>query len=268
MTAIRELMFRELGVPLPRGRLAENRELPARHAVLYLYEIPGRLVTIPDELSDAQIPSFLISEMLPLLRRRAADFLGIAETQALLDQLEQLAPATVRQVVPKPVSVPLLADVLRRLVEERVSVRDLRAILEALAAVATTEKDALNLAEFVRSQLRRAITHGLTRGGRDLSVMLLDSPIEETLRGAIQRTPAGSFLALAPAAGRDIVQAVRRAQTAGGADAPRVLLTQPDIRRFARKLLEVDAPELEVVSYAELLPEVAIRPVARATLHA
>ncbi|HWA73328.1 MAG TPA: flagellar biosynthesis protein FlhA [Polyangiaceae bacterium] len=268
MTAIRELMFRELGVPLPRGRLAENRELPARHAVLYLYEIPGRLVTIPDELSDAQIPTFLISEMLPLLRRRAADFLGIAETQALLDQLEQLAPATVRQVVPKPVSVPLLADVLRRLVEERVSVRDLRAILEALAAVATTEKDALNLAEFVRSQLRRAITHGLTRGGRDLSVMLLDSPIEETLRGAIQRTTAGSFLALAPAAGRDIVQAVRRAWAAAGADAPRVLLTQPDIRRFARKLLEVDAPELEVVSYAELLPEVAIRPVARATLSA
>jgi type III secretion protein V len=269
MTAIRELMFRELGVPLPRGRLAENKDLPARHVIVYLYEIPGRLLSVPAELSDAQVPGFLLAETLPLLKRRAADFLGIAETQGLLDQLEQMAPATVRQVVPKPVSVPLLADVLRRLVEERVSVRDLRAILEALAAVAATEKDALNLAEFVRSQLRRAITHGLTRGGRELSVMLLDSPIEETIRSAIQRTSAGSFLALAPAAGRDIVQAVRRANMAGASgEAPSVLLTQPDIRRFARKLLEVDAPDLEVVSYAELLPEIAIRPVARATLQA
>jgi type III secretion protein V len=269
MTAIRELMFRDLGVPLPRGRLAENKELPARHAVLYLYEIPGRLLSVPAELSDAQVPGYLLAEAMPLLKRRAADFIGIAETQALLDQLEQIAPATVRQVVPKPVSVPLLADILRRLVEERISVRDLRAILEALAAVAATEKDALNLAEFVRTQLRRAITHGLTHGGRELSVMLLDSPIEETIRSAIQRTSAGSFLALAPAAGRDIVQAVRRAHGASaGSEPPGVLLTQPDIRRFARKLLEVDAPDLEVVSYAELLPEVSIRPVARATLQA
>jgi type III secretion protein V len=266
ITAIRELLFRELGVPLARGRLSENKELPPRHAVIYLYEIPARLLSFPDSVPEAQIPGSLVAEALPLLRRRAADFLGIAETQTLLDQLEQVAPATVRQVVPKPVSVPLLADVLRRLVEERISVRDLRAVLEALAAVANSEKDALNLAEFVRSQLRRAITHGLTQGGRELTVALLDAPIEETVRGAIQRTSAGSFLALSPAAGRDIVQAVRRA-CAGFAEGVRpVLLTPPDIRRFVRKLLEVDLPDLEVVSYAELLPEVSIRPLARAVL--
>ncbi len=266
MTAVRELLFRELGVPLARGRLAENRDLPPRHAAILLYEIPARVITFPESVPDAQIPGSLVAETLPLLRRRAGDFLGIAETQALLDQLEQVAPATVRQVVPKPVALPLLADVLRRLVEERVSVRDLRAVLEALAAVAHSEKDPLNLAEFVRSQLRRPITHGLTHGGRELNVLLLDSPIEETLRGAIQRTSAGSFLSLAPAAGRDIVQAVRRGSSSFAEGVRPVLLTPPDIRRFVRKLLEVDFPELDVVSYAELLPEIAIRPVARATL--
>ncbi|HET9931882.1 MAG TPA: flagellar biosynthesis protein FlhA, partial [Polyangiaceae bacterium] len=266
MAAIREIMFRELGVPLPRGRLAENRDLPPRTALLSLYEIPARLIEVPADVNDAQVASFLISASMPLLRQRAADFFGIAEAQSLLDQLEQVAPATVRQVVPKPVSVPLLADVLRRLLEEHISIRDLRAILEALSAVAASEKDPLNLAEFVRTQLRRAITHGLTRGARELSVLLVDAPIEETIRGAIQRTPAGSFLALAPAAGRDVVQAVRRALQTVPPGTSAVLLTQPDIRRFMRKLLEVELPELFVASYAELLPEVALRPVARVTL--
>jgi type III secretion protein V len=197
------------------------------------------------------------------LRQRAADFLGLAETQALLDQLEQIAPASVRQVVPKPVSLTQLADVLRRLVEERQSVRDLKGVLEALALVAHAERDPLNLAEFVRSQQRRSITHALTHGRAELEVLLLDGALEETIRGAVSRTTAGSFLTLAPAAGRDIVTAVRRALEPLAPAAP-PLLTQPDIRRFVRKLLEVDLPELRVVSYAELLPEIALKPVATA----
>jgi len=151
------------------------------------------------------------------------------------------------------------------LAEERVSIRDLRAILEALALVGNTERDPLNLAEFVRSQLRRQLTHALTQGARELSVVLLEPQIEEAVRGAVSRTPAGSFLTLAPAAARDIVSAVRRAMPRES-DARLVVLTQPDIRRFVRKLLELDLREVRVVSYAELLPEVTIRPVGRATL--
>jgi len=205
------------------------------------------------------------------LRERAADFLGIAEAQVLLDQLEQVAPATVRQVVPKPVTVTLLADVLRRLVEEGVSIRDLRAVLEALSQVANVDKDPLNLAEFVRAQLRRPITHRLTAGSRELAVVLLDPVIEDTVRSAVQRTAAGSFLTLAPAAGRDIVSAVKRAASEAGRsfdtdDSAPIVLTQPDIRRFVRKLLETDLPYVRVVSYAELLPEVSLKPLARATL--
>src|SRR5690606_2827818 len=136
------------------------------------------------------------------------------------------------------------------------------------AQAAQGEKDALNLAEFVRSQLRRPITHMLTRGASELSVCLLDPQIEETIRASISRTAAGSFLTLAPAAGRDIVEAVRRAlqtSSAGVLDRP-VLLTQPDIRRFVRKLVETDLPELSVVSYADLLPELNLKAAATARL--
>jgi type III secretion protein V len=202
-----------------------------------------------------------------LLGSRAGDFLGLAETQRLLDELEAFAPATVRNVVPKPVTLTLLTDVLRRLLEERVSIRDLRAILEALALLAGTEKDPLTLTELVRGQLRRALTFKLTRGAPQLGVILVDPMIEDTVRRAIQRTPAGAFLTLAPAAARDVVAALRRAASEAGAQggAP-VYLTQPDIRRFVRKLVETELPEAVVVSFVELLPEVALRPLARANV--
>jgi type III secretion protein V len=270
---VRERIFNELGVPLPAARVRVDETLPARHIVISLFEIPARILAVAPETTEAQAVIELESAALALVRPRAADFIGIAETQLLLDQLEQIAPALVRQTVPKPVTLSLLADVLRRLVEERVAIRDLRAILEALSLVAAAEKDPLNLTEFVRSQLRRATTYRLTGGRRELSVCLLDASIEEAVRHAITKTASGSFLALAPAAGRDVVAAIRRALSEGqsssiGANAPTasIILTQPDIRRFVRKLIEVDLPDTTVVSFAELLPEVALHPVGKATL--
>ena len=268
---LRERLFADIGVPLPLPRVRAVPGLPARHAVLSLFEVPARVVAIPDGTTDADAVTLVATMAAALLKTRAADFLGLAETQRLLDELEQFAPATVRNVVPKPVSLTLLTDILRRLVEEGVSIRDLRAVLEALAGVATTEKDPLNLTELVRSQLRRALTFRLTRGANQLGVVLIDPIIEDTVRRAVTRTPAGAFLTLPPAAARDVVAALRRAvseiaATPGQPGAAPVFLTQPDIRRFVRKLVESELPDAIVVSFAELLPEVTLRPLARAHL--
>ena len=267
LAATREIVFRDRGVPLPAGRMAVSETLPERHAVLSLHEVPAVLISFPTSVGDDALAQRLLLELLPPLERRAQDFLGLSEVQTLLDELEQISPASVRQVVPKPVTLIQLTDILRRLVEERVSIRDLRAILEALSLVGAAEKDPLTLAEFVRAQLRRPITHSLTRGARELSVLLLDSHIEETVRGAITRTPAGSFLALAPVASRDILSAIRRAIASHAAEtSPLVLLTQPDIRRYVRKLVEPELPDVRIISFAELLPEVSINPLGRATI--
>jgi type III secretion protein V len=261
--AVQEVLFKELGVPLPACRLSVVEDLPERTVVLSIHEVPALVMHVPEELPDGDVASFVVEGVLGVLRGRSGDFVGIAETQLLLDQLEQIAPAVVRQVVPKPVSVTLLSDILRRLVEEGVSIRDLKGILESLAQVASVDKDPLNLAEFARSQMRRTLTHELTAGSGELSVLLLDPQIEDTIRGAISRTGAGSFLTLAPAAGRDIVSAITRA-LGGASDV--VILTQPDVRRFVKKLVEMDLPNAKVVSYAELLPEVRILPIGKATL--
>jgi type III secretion protein V len=240
--------------------------------LLSVHEVPAQLVVVPGGALDEQAVERVRGEVVALLRARAADFLGLAEVQRLLDELEQFAPATVRNVVPRPVSLATLADVLRRLLEERVSIRDLRAVLEALAGVAAAEKDPLALAEHVRSQMRRAITFRLTGGAGEVGVVLLDPVVEDTVRRAITKTPAGAFLALPPQASRDVRASVRRAleplvaaaaATGGGAQAP-CILTQPDVRRFVRKIIEVDWPDVWVVTFGELLPEVTIKPVGRA----
>jgi type III secretion protein V len=276
--ALRERVFADLGVPLPSPRIRVRSELDRRCVVVSLHEVPARVLRVPDAVGDDAMVEWVQAEALGVLRARAADFVGMAEVQRLLDGLEQFAPATVRNVVPKPVSLVLLTDILRRLVEEGVSVRDLRSILEALSTLAATEKDPLNLAEYVRSQARRAITFRLTSGSGRLDVVLLDPILEDTVRRAITRTAAGSFLTLAPQAARDVIAAVRhvvvgageatvdrteRSARTGERVAP-VILTQPDIRRFVRKLLENDLPEVSVVSFAELLPEVALKPIAKA----
>jgi type III secretion protein V len=280
--AVREQIFADLGVPLPPPRVRVLADLGRRTVVVSLHEVPARVLVVPGEVgrrptgaaAHADVPaegvgSWVRDRTRDLLRARAADFLGLAEVQRLLDELEQFAPATVRNVVPKPVSLVLLTDVLRRLVEERVSVRDLRGILESLSTVAATEKDPLNLTEYVRSQMRRALTFRLTAGRSELEVVLLDPLLEDTIRRAITRTAAGAFLTLPPQAARDILGAIRRAvaavpRPAGAGEAAPVILTQPDIRRFVRKLVEPELPEVWVASYAELLPEVALKPVARA----
>jgi type III secretion protein V len=266
IAALREQIFGELGVPLPAPRVAVRGDLPEGHVMLSLHEVPERVFGVGRDLRDDKLGALVCAETLTLLRARIADFVTLAVAQKLLDELEQFAPAAVRNVVPKPVSVPLLRDVLRRLVDEGVAVRDLQGVLEALSAAAPAEKDAQKLTEFVRAQMNRAISFKLTRGSGELRVILLDDIIEDTIRRAIVRNEAGAFLTLAPAAARDVRDAIAQALAPMPLDAPRVFLTKPDVRHFLRQLIKVDLPHAVVVSYADLLPSVRLVPVARVTV--
>ncbi len=113
LKGVRERLFAELGVPLPSPHLSVQRSLFAGHARIVLFEVPGPAIDVlggQDEAEPAALPSRALYA-LTTLRLRAADFLGLAETQRLLDELEQLAPALVRSVVPKP-HVPLFGCLL------------------------------------------------------------------------------------------------------------------------------------------------------------
>jgi type III secretion protein V len=255
-------VFNELGVWLPPCGFATAR-LPAEAVLLSVQGVPARRFPWPRPTSPAELGDAVAA----VLQRRAQDFLGLQETQARLDELGVTAPTSVAQVVPRLLPLPTLTEVLRRLVEESVSVADLKLILEALAQVAATEKEPYRLTEHVRAWLRRSITFELTAGAEQLDTVLLSPELENALRGAVRDSAAGPVLTLSPAASRDIVACIQTALSTCPAPlrARPVIVTRPDLRRVVRKLIERDLPDARVVTRGELLPETRVE--TRATAH-
>ncbi|MFY2564446.1 FHIPEP family type III secretion protein [Corallococcus terminator] len=206
-------------------------------------ELAQVLVLRPEEL--------LADHLRGVLRSRAADLLGLQDVQGLLEGLEPRAPMLVKEALQK-VPLPLLADVLRKLLQEGVSIRDLRAILEALVSP-TTEGDAVALAERCRQALRRYLSHKFAPTG-PLYAYLVDPEVEEILRSTGPRGPAPD-----PERVAEILEGVRQVATGGKA----VLLTAPDVRRSLRRLCEGAFPEVAVLTYGELDGALQIRPIGR-----
>jgi type III secretion protein V len=207
-------------------------------------------------LEMAQVPVLRPGELIvhhfrSILRSRAASLLGVQEVQGLLEGLEAQAPMLVKEALQK-VPLPLLTDVLRKLVQEQVSIRNMRVILEALVSP-TTEGDAHALAERCRQALHRYLSHKFAPSG-PLYAYLVDPEVEEALRGTGPRGPAPS-----PERVAEILEGVRRIATGGRA----VLLTAPDVRRTLRRLIEGAFPDVAVLTYGELDVALQIRPLGR-----
>jgi type III secretion protein V len=208
-------------------------------------------------------PGYAVAALEEAVRSRAAELVSIQEVQDLLDALEETSPALVRSTVPKPVDLRTLTDVCQRLVDEGVSLRHMSTILETLARWIDANPDPVALTELVRASLARPITSRHSSDGEGLDAFLVSPRIEEAIRSSIHRTEQGSFLALDPDVSRDIVEAVK-AEVAGfpltSGRVP-VLVTQAEVRRYVRKLVELDLPRVAVLSYQEIDPAFTLRPV-------
>lgn len=196
----------------------------------------------------------------------ANDFMGIQEMRSMLEFMEKSFPDLVKEVT-RLIPLQRLTEIFKRLTQEQISIKDMRTIMEALSEWAQVEKDTVLLTEYVRASLKRYISFKYSQGQSTLSVYLLDPEIEEMVRGAIKQTTAGSYLALDPDAINLILKAVRLTITPpppGGQ--PPVLLTAIDVRRFVRKLIETEFPDVAVLSYQEIIPEIRIQPLGRVQL--
>ena len=249
------------------GIQAETAQNPANGNTCGWISTEQRQIAEDAGLTTWDAPGYIVLHLSAVLRKNASEFVGIQEVQNMLEQLEQAFPALVKEVVPKAVSPFQLTDILRRLVEEEISVRDLRNILQALAEWGPVENDTVMLTEYVRAALKRYISHKYTRGQSTLIVYLLDPQIEETVRSSVQHTSSGSYLALEPEITQEILAAVRNevGNLPPSAQQP-VVLTTMEIRRYFRKLVELEFPQLAVLSYQELSPEMNIQPIARISL--
>jgi len=196
-----------------------------------------------------------------VLVRNAAQFVGIQETRALLVRLEGRYGDLVKEVA-RTTPVQKVADVLRRLVEEGVSVRNPRLVLEALAEWGEKEPNVVLLTEYVRAALKRQICHTYANAHRVVPAYMIERAAEDTIRSAVRDTGVGPYLVLEDKISEGLLERVRRIGTNTLSDRNRpVILTSMDIRRFVRGFLVRNGLDIPVLSYQELASDFTIQPV-------
>ena len=206
-------------------------------------------------------PELLVLHLAGFLKQYGKEFVGLQEVRSMLDALAQSHPNLVEEVIPKVVNLFQLTEVLQRLVREEVSIRDIKAILEAVSEWGRVESEPLQLTELVRSSMARQICFKYARSDGKLIVYQVEPEIQQAITESVRHTPTGSYLGLSPDMQTDILEAIR-AQLGDRpltAQAP-VILTEPDVRPYFRRLVEVEFPEAAVLSIRELTPEVMPQP--------
>ncbi|MET4030984.1 MULTISPECIES: type III secretion system export apparatus subunit SctV [unclassified Bradyrhizobium] len=200
------------------------------------------------------------------LTRYAQRLLGIQETRQLLNQMEQEYADLVKEVL-RTTPVPRIADVLRRLLDEGIPIRNTRLVLETLAEWSEREKSVVLLTEYVRSGLRRQICHRYANAHRVVAAFIIERETEEIVRGALRDTAVGPYLVLEDSQTEELLSQFRRinASIASGQSRP-VILGSMDIRRFVRGFLTRNSIDLPVLSYQDLASDFTIQPVGSVTL--
>jgi type III secretion protein V len=243
-----ERLHQQLGLSLPQVHVEHDATLDAN---AFAVKLDG--LTLLQANADADTAATRVAEAFATaVRQHAATLLGVQETQQMLDALTRTHPALVRTVVPTQVSLPVLSQVLQRLLAEGVSVAPLRRILEALAS-ADTKRGPEALAEQVRVALGRDITSGLAHEGA-IELHELDFTIEDLLGGAFSETAPEAQPSMAPDSAERFVQAVRERSEGK----PIVLVTRQKLRRAAYDLLHPELPGVVVLGEDELPPDLIV----------
>ncbi|GAB7388234.1 flagellar biosynthesis protein FlhA [Bacillaceae bacterium] len=207
-------------------------------------------------------PSVIATHLTEMIKKHAHELLGRQETKQLLDHVKESAAAVVEELVPNLLSVGEVQKVLQNLLKEKVSIRNLVTIFETLADYAGYTKDTNVLTEYVRQALARQITQQYVEKGETLPVITAGASLEKRISENIQQTEHGSYLALDPETTQRICHAIREeVEKFLKSGRQPILLTSPAIRMYLRQLVERTVPDVPVLSYNELEPDVQVQSV-------
>jgi len=210
--------------------------------------------------------SVIATHLSEIIKANAAELLSRQDTRNLIDNVKKTAPAVVEDLIPAQMSVGEVQRVLQNLVRERISIRDLITILEALGDAAGTYKDIDALTEYVRSRMGRSICSQYA-GLDGMAVTTLEPSLEQILMDSLDTTDHGTFLAPEPAVYRALIGslAAESEHMAANGQQP-IVLTSTNLRPHLRRLVERTIPQLVVLSYSEIVPEVKVNAVGMVSL--
>lgn len=186
-----------------------------------------------------------------LLVHNISEFFGIQEAKTLLDDLEKKYPELLKECY-RNNTVQRITEVFQRLLQERISIRNMRLILEALVQWAPKEKDPIMLVEHVRGILSRYISNRFAANGQ-IRTLVMSHDMESLVRGGIRQTSGGTFINLPPPETESIIKSLENSIHSNGVNARDIILmVSLDIRRFVKKIIEGSYPEMEVLSYGDV----------------
>ena len=205
--------------------------------------------------------TIVATHLAEIARSSSHNILGRGELQHLFEVFSKQTPKLVDELIPNIMSFGEVIKVLRNLLRENVSIRDLRTILEGLIEMAASTKDPEQLTEMTRQRLSRQLTAAFTGPEGTISTLVLDPAVEDMFRRSLREIAQGTGGALDPELARQLgislEEASRRMLTSGLTPC---VVTSPDVRRYVRAFAERRCPQLSVLSFRELDPSANIRP--------
>ncbi|SES75587.1 flagellar biosynthesis protein FlhA [Oceanobacillus limi] len=207
-------------------------------------------------------PSVVSTHITEVIKQHAHQLLGRQETKELIDHLKESYPILVEEVTPEPLAIGDIQKVLSKLLKENISIKNLPIIFETLADFAKLSNDPELLGEYVRQALSSQITQQYVTDDMSLKVITVSGKVEKLIAENIQQTEHGNYLALDPEYQQTIVTTIHEeVEKLTLQEENAIVLCSPAIRMYLKQLLERFLPQVVVLSYNELEPNVQVQSV-------
>lgn len=206
-------------------------------------------------------PSVISTHLTEVIKKYAYELLGKEETKQLVDHLKETHPTTVEEVTPEHLTIGDIQKVLAKLLKEKVSIRNLPVIFETLGDFARMTKDTELLTEYVRQSLSRQITNQYANENGVIKVLTLGGSVEKAIADSIKQTEHGSYLAMDPVESETIFHNIKNEIEKIAWEHAAVILCSPAVRMYVKQLIERYMPDVAVLSYNELEPDVEVQSV-------
>ena len=254
ITKIRDEIIDSLGAPIPRVLVLRAENIPYRSFQIAIYDVVEANGSANESTIESEIINQLALEVKRIINFQAFQFIGIQETNILLQKSAQTAPDLVKELT-RQLPPQTIASILKNLIEEGIGIRNLKQIFETLIETSPKEKDGLTLLEYVRVSLKKHTLSQFVKDGEPLKTWVLSPDLEDTLRQSIRNTPLGAHLALEESLNTRILAQVNNCKnTVPDFARTQVIMTTIDLRRHFRSLIKTEHSDIFVLSYHETEP--------------
>lgn len=212
-------------------------------------------------------PSIIATHLTEVIKSHLAELLTRQDVQNLINNIQESNQTLVTELVPKLLGVGEIQKVLQNLLREGISIRDLISIFETLADYAPTTRDTDILTEYVRQNLKRAISSKYFNAGEMTSVVTLDPQVEQTIMNAVKQTEQGAYLNLDPNTTKEIMNSVQaEVEKLENLGKSPIIITSPIVRMYFKRLTQDYFNDLIVISYNEIDSNVELQSVGMVTV--